>query len=102
MRLAGLFLLVLARAACGTTPAPGGTTAQQGTTAPVSDVQWTDYAPGLQARIDALATAKDCTALQDEFDVADVNNDATLARTGHNNAHLMGYIDDKLRAAGCY
>lgn len=65
-------------------------------------VPWSDYAAGVQARIDGLAASKDCTALQGEFDTADANNAATMNRTGHNNAALMGYIDDKMRAAGCY
>jgi hypothetical protein len=63
-------------------------------------VQWDDYAPGMQSRIDGLAT--DCDALQQEFDNADANNAATMSRTGHNNAELMKYIDAKLRTAGCY
>lgn len=67
-----------------------------------SGIPWGDYAPGLQSTIDALATAKNCTALQSQFDAADANGDATKTRTGHNNAELMKYIDGKLRAAGCY
>lgn len=70
--------------------------------APGSDVPWADYASDLRGRIDALAAAKDCTGLQSEFDIADANNDATMARVGHNNADLMGYIDGVMRAAGCY
>lgn len=62
-----------------------------------SGVQWGDYAPGLQARIDA----ENCTALQAEFDQADANNAATKARVGHNNAKLMVYINDRIKAAGC-
>ncbi len=49
-----------------------------------------------------MGTAKDCRGLQTEFDNADANNVATQTRTGHNNASLMGYIDGKLRDAGCY
>lgn len=70
--------------------------------APGADVPWSDYAPGVQSRIDGLAAAKDCDSLQAEFDTADANNTATMNRTDHNNAALMGYIDDKMRAAGCY
>jgi len=62
-----------------------------------SGVQWGDYAPGLQARIDA----ENCAQLQAEFDAADANNVATAGRTGHNNAKLMTYIDAKMRDAGC-
>ena len=68
----------------------------------VASVQWADYAPGLQGRIDGLATAKDCAALQKEFDVADKNSEAVKARTGHGNAELMKYLDATLKGAGCY
>lgn len=66
-----------------------------------SGVPWEDY-PSVQSRIDGLAAAKDCAGLQAEFDTADANNAATEQRTGHNNADLMGYIDEALRSAGCY
>ena len=65
-------------------------------------VQWGDYTPGLQGRINALGAAGDCPSLQDEFDAADANNAATQSRTGHNNAELMTYIDGVMRDAGCY
>lgn len=70
--------------------------------APAAGVQWSDYAAGVQGRIDALAASKDCDGLQAEFDAADANNAVTLNRTGHNNAELMSYIDGQMRAAGCY
>lgn len=63
---------------------------------------WADYAPSLQARIDALGTSRDCAGLQDEFDTADANNEATFNRTGHDNAELIGYIDDTMENASCY
>ncbi len=65
-------------------------------------VPWADYASGVRVRIDGLANEKDCAGLQAEFDTADANNAATMARVGHNNADLMGYIDDAMRRAGCY
>lgn len=65
-------------------------------------VPWSDYASGLQSRIDGLATAKDCSGLQSEFDVADANNAAQMSRTGRNNARLMDYIDTQMRVAGCH
>ena len=65
-------------------------------------VQWDDYPPSLQAKIDALATAKDCDALQVEFNQADAANLATQNRVGHNNFELLKYIDDKQRAANCF
>ena len=65
-------------------------------------VPWGDYAPDVQSRIDKLASSKDCAGLQDSFDTADANNEATMKRTGHNNAALMTYIDDAMKSAGCY
>jgi uncharacterized membrane protein len=77
-----------------------------GSTAPgggaTSNVPWSDYAPEVHARIDGLLAAKNCRALQAEFDQADANNQATMSRTGHNNAALMGYLDVGMRSAGCY
>ena len=65
-------------------------------------VNWSDYAPQVRNRIDQEAAAADCRGLQQEFDDAESNNDATAARTDHNNADLMTYIDHQMRAAGCY
>jgi hypothetical protein len=65
-------------------------------------VPWSDYATEVHQRIDAMAASHDCTGLQDEFDSAERNGDATRARTGHNNADLMAYIDYQQRGAGCY
>ncbi len=93
-RLIGLFILALTLAACDGGGGGGG----GGSTS----VQWGDYASDLKGRIDGEAARKDCAALQTDFDDADANNDATVARTGHNNAELMGYIDDAMRGAGCY
>lgn len=72
------------------------------TAAPAAAVPWSDYAPSLQGSIDALTAAKNCPELQAQFDNADANNKATLSRTGHNNADLMGYIDAAMKKAGCY
>ncbi len=63
---------------------------------------WSDYAPGLQARVDSLGTSRNCPELQAEFDTADANNELTRNHTGHSNADLMAYIDNTMRAAGCY
>lgn len=69
---------------------------------PSVSVPWGDYDASVKARIDELGAESDCAGLQDEFDNADANNDATMNRTGHNNADLMGYIDEWMREAGCY
>jgi hypothetical protein len=55
-------------------------------------INWGDYAPGLQQRIDDLADKGDCGGLQDEFDTAEANS----------NPDLMTYVDQQLEAAGCY
>jgi hypothetical protein len=85
----GILLAALTLAACGS-PAPDDP-------APTPTVTWTDYAPGLQARLDAAT----CPQLQKEFDTADANNPAVLARTGHNNADLLAYIDWLQTRRGC-
>ena len=66
-----------------------------------SAVPWSDYAASVKTGIDAAAAAKDCVSLQTSFDNADANNQATMTRTGHNNAALMSYILDARTAAGC-
>ena len=63
---------------------------------------WSKYDSSVKSRIDNLAAAGDCAGLQAEFDIADANDDATRDRTGSGTADLMGYIDDKMRAAACY
>ena len=80
----------------------GGLQQPAAPTQATSGVPWADYAPALQSHIDALAASANCPALQEQFDNTDANNDATMSRTGHNNAALMGYIDQTMRAAGCY
>ena len=65
-------------------------------------VVWADYSPSVKTNIDTLIESADCEGLQKEFDNADANNEATMNRTGHNNAGLMDYIDAGMRKAGCY
>ena len=65
-------------------------------------VEWQDYAPDVQPRIDELAAAKDCATLQEQFNIAVATQNDTLRRTGHNNAKLLDYINEALRNAGCY
>jgi hypothetical protein len=67
-----------------------------------SGVDWENYAPEVKARIDRMAVEGDCGGLQAEFDAADENDTAQRNRAGSGNADLMGYIDAKLSAAGCY
>jgi hypothetical protein len=101
MRLARLLLICLAFVVLGC----GNNGGNNPTAAPANNaggVTWSDYAPGLQSTIDSLAAAKNCNALQQQFDTADANNAATQSRTGHNNADLMSYIDAKMSAAGCH
>lgn len=54
-----------------------------------SAVDWSKYSPTVKTRIAGEVAAKDCAALQQEF----------------NNAHaadLLAYLDNQMRAAGCY
>lgn len=67
-----------------------------------SGVPWGNYSPDVRARIDSMTAEGDCAGLQREFDTADANNTAQMNRTGRNNAKLMEYIYDRMRAAGCY
>jgi hypothetical protein len=99
--LAVLILVGIAACAPGgqRSAGPAATGPGAGTT---SGVPWADYAPEVRTRIDGLLAAKDCRGLQAEFNQADANNQATMSRTGHNNAALMDYIDIGMRSAGCY
>jgi hypothetical protein len=67
-----------------------------------AEVDWQNYAPSVRQRIDEMAAGHDCFGLQNEFDTADGNDDVQRARTGDGNADLMGYIDSKMKNAGCY
>lgn len=68
---------------------------------PRTEVQWEDYAPSVKTRIDDMMVAKDCAGLQEQFDVTDSNNAATMNRTGHNNSKLMMYEMEAMEIAGC-
>ena len=71
--------------------------------APVSlPVQWGDYTPGLQAKIDAMSLAKDCNGMQIEFNQIGATNLAVRNRFGHGNVEVLQYIDDKERDASCF
>lgn len=52
------------------------------------------YAPAVQTRIDGQATAKDCAALQREFDVAEDSQK-------QGRIDLMEYIAQAMEGAGC-
>ena len=65
-------------------------------------VPWQDYAPEVKIKLDEMMEANDCSGLQAQFDISDSNNDATMSRTGHNNADLMSYTDEAMQIAGCY
>jgi hypothetical protein len=97
----GVWLLLVA--ACGgpaTATAPPTATPKPLPTESV--VEWQDYAPDVQSQLDTLAEAKDCDALQQQFDIAVSTSHSTLNRTGHSNAKLIAYIDAAMRDAGCY
>jgi hypothetical protein len=65
-------------------------------------VQWGDYTPGLQAKIDAMSTAKDCNGMQSEFNQIGATNLAVRNKFGHGNEDVLHYIDDKEREASCF
>lgn len=90
-RIAPLLIAALALTGCAATTPTVEPTPERVT------VQWDDYAPGLQERIDTA----DCDTLDEEFQAAVANNDAVANRTDHNNAELMRYIDEAGELAGC-
>ncbi len=63
---------------------------------------WDQYAPDVKTRIRLLIFNKDCEGLQNEFNTADKNNQMQLKRTGRTNADLMDFVDEQMRAIGCY
>lgn len=63
---------------------------------------WKNYSPDVKTRIHKLIENKDCKGLQEEFNLADKNNQAQMNRTGRNNAELMDFIDNNMRELGCY
>ncbi len=65
-------------------------------------VPWRDYAPSLQAKIDAMALAKDCDGMQVDFNRIGATNLAMRNRFGHGNVEVLQYIDDKEREANCF
>ena len=67
-----------------------------------SDVDWENYAPEVKTRIGSPAASGERAALQQEFGIADANDDLQRDRVGDPNADLMLYIDDKMANAGCY
>ena len=96
----GAVVLVVAVLFLSGLGAIGGGQQPAAPTQATSGVPWADHAPALQLHIDALAAGANCPALQEQFDNADANNDATMSRTGHNNAALMGYIDQSIGVDG--
>lgn len=93
-------IAVLAAAAAISLSGAGATPARAAEKPP--KVDWSSYSPAVKPRIKALAKAKDCSALQAEFDTADANDELQRKRTGTGNTQLMAYLDFKLRKAGCY
>ena len=60
--------------------------------------KWENYDSTLKQRIDSA----NCQQLQEQFDIAYANSDRQMARTGSNNAALMGYIDNRMQMKKCY
>ena len=63
---------------------------------------WENYSPEVKKRIHNLIKNKDCQELQNEFNIADQNNEAQIRRTGRNNAELLDFIDTNMYKLGCY
>lgn len=63
---------------------------------------WNNYSSDVKLRIHKLIENKDCKGLQNEFNIADKNNQAQMNRTGRNNAELMDFIDNNMKKLGCY
>jgi hypothetical protein len=80
--------------ACTSSDAGGSTTSLV--------VLWSDYEPGLQAKIDAMAVARDCDGMQLQFNEIGGTNLAVRTRFGHGNVELLMYIDGKEREANCF
>lgn len=70
--------------------------------ATTTTVPWRDYEPGLQSQIDAMSAAKDCDGMQSVFNKIGATNLAVRNAHGHGNEEVLGYIDAKERAAGCF
>lgn len=87
--------VILALTACSTatTPAPAPGPAVIG-----SESFWGDYTPQAKARILAEVEAKDCTALQAEFDKAV----SLKAEAPGRNAALLAFLDSQMTTLGCY
>lgn len=101
-RIAPILIAAFLLTGCFASPPPVVPAEPAEPTSARADVPWDDYSADVKTRIDDATQNADCDALQKEFDTADANNDATAARTDHNNAALMTYIDEALKLAGCY
>ena len=60
--------------------------------------KWENYDSTLKQRIDSA----NCQQRQEQFNIAEANSDRQMARTGSNNATLMGYIDNRMQMKKCY
>ncbi len=65
-------------------------------------VNWSKYAAEVKARAAQLVRNKECSGLPRELDRAADNSEATRSRTGQSNSDLMDYLDNAMRASGCY
>ena len=94
-------LMVVAVVMAFATTACGGQTTATGSAASDAVVQWQDYTSDLQSSIDQQADDKDCAGLLAQIDAAENSNDATIDRTGHDNAQLIRYVNAAIATAGC-
>jgi len=65
-------------------------------------VNWNNYDKNVKDRITEFTNKRNCSGLQNEFDVADQNSDNQRNRVGEGNLKLMNYIDFQMKKCNCY
>lgn len=65
-------------------------------------VNWNNYDNSVKGRITELTKKRDCSGLQNEFNLAEQNSDNQRSRVGEGNLNLMNYIDFKMKECNCY
>lgn len=66
------------------------------------EVDWQNYSPNVKSNFETLFSSSDCAGLQEQFDIAESNNEAQRNRVGDGNTDLMMLADAMMREVGCY